>query len=76
MSHVIGTTLPKSMSATAKQDVCVYFTFLTFGPSQHKAETLAVFFLQEHCLLFDYIVTSRGERGGRQGERERVRKNT
>lgn len=34
---------------------------LTFGPSQHKAETLAVFFLQKHCLLLDYIVTSRKE---------------
>lgn len=53
--------LPKLMSVIAREDVCVYFTFLTFGPSQHKAKTLAVFFLQKHRLLLDYIVTSREE---------------
>lgn len=34
---------------------------VTFGPSQHKAEALAVFLLQEHRLLLDYIVTGREE---------------
>lgn len=53
------------MRATQREDVCVYFPFLTFGPSQHKAETLAVFFLQKHRLLLDYIVTGRGGDGER-----------
>lgn len=37
---------------------------LTFGSSQHKAKTLAVFLLQKHCLLLDYIVTGREETEG------------
>lgn len=56
------------MSVIAGQNVCVYFTFLTFGPSQHKTETFAVFFLQEHRLLLDYIVTNREETEERQRE--------
>lgn len=34
---------------------------LTFGPSQHEAEALAVLLLQEHRLLLDYIVTAGGD---------------
>lgn len=49
----------------------VILYFLTFGPSQHESETLAVFFLQKHCLLLDYIVTSREET-----EKDRIRNNT
>lgn len=48
---------PKSARVIVRQEVRV--TFLTFGPSQHKAKTLAVFFLQEHRLLLDYVVTGR-----------------
>ncbi len=30
---------------------------LTLGSSQHKAKSFIVFFLQEDCLLLDYVVT-------------------
>lgn len=65
---MISAFIPKSMSVIARQYGCVSFTFLTFGPSQHEAETLAVFFLQKHCLLLYYIVTSREETKERQRE--------
>lgn len=43
---------------------------LTFGPSQHEAEALAVLLLQEHRLLLDYIVTAEGDEMDRE---QRVR---
>ena len=51
--------------------VSILMGFLTFGPSQHKTESFAVFFLQKHCLLLDYIVTIReGEKTASKRERE------
>lgn len=35
----------------------VYFLLITFSAPQHKAEAFAVFLLQQHRLLLDYIVT-------------------
>lgn len=40
----------------------VYSRRLTFGSPQHEAKTFAVFLLQQHRLLLDYVVTGRDER--------------
>lgn len=42
-------------------------TRLTFGPPQHEAEAFAVFLLQQHRLLLDYVVA------GREGRRRQTR---
>lgn len=45
---------------------------LTLGSSQHKAKTFIVFFLQEDCLLLDYVVTEGRKEGCKDARKERI----